>query len=118
MRGEAVALFDGVQTPGNEVLVSMGIILVPEGTGTTVLWSPFTDGDAPWIWYDVFTLAYEETVTDVIAGQNVLSARRVIDNKAMRIMRNQELQLVIENTTLNNVASVIAHAAGRILTGT
>ena len=88
MRGEAVALFDGVQTPGNEVLVSMGIILVPEGTGTTVLWSPITDGDAPWFWYESFLIGYEEYVTDVIDCPQITAFKSVMDSKVIRRIRN------------------------------
>jgi len=98
--------------------VTAGLILVPEGTGTTVLWSPFTDGDAPWIWYDSSLLAYEEMVTDVVDIPLMTASRRVIDNKAMRIIRNQEVQFVVENTTIGSAASCNARVAGRVLSGT
>ena len=118
IRGEVTVGIDATQAPGGRVLVSVGIILVPEGTGTTVLWSPFTDGDAPWIWYETVVLGYDEMVTDVIAVQALLGARRVIDNKAMRIIRNQELQLVWENTTLTTAMAINGHVGGRTLSGT
>ncbi len=51
-RGNLLCTTSGVQAPAKSVFVAGGIILVPEGTGTTVLWSPITDSDAPWIWVD------------------------------------------------------------------
>ncbi len=98
-RGEWAASLDGVQAPGAACVVTAGICIVPEGTGTTVLWSPQTDSDAPWIWWDTMHLLYEEAVTDVIA-MGTSSGRRVIDSKAMRKSRNHEVQLVVENTAL------------------
>jgi len=96
----------------------MGVILVPEGTGTTVLWSPSTDADAPWIWVTEFVLAHEELVVDVIDVPGMSSYRERIDNKAMRIIRNQEIQFVIENSTVTSALSVNAGLAGRFLSGT
>ena len=93
----------------------VGVILVPEGTGSTVLWSPISDGDAPWIWVDVFSLSYEEPVLDTIAITDVY--RSVIDNKAMRITRNQEVQLVFENVTNEGAMTVSFNYQARHLTG-
>ncbi len=118
IRGEYTAFLDAAGAPSRSILVTAGLILVPEGTGTTVLWSPFTDGDAPWIWYDSSLLAYEEMVTDVVDIPLMTASRRVIDNKAMRIIRNQEVQFVVENTTIGSAASCNARVAGRVLSGT
>ncbi len=119
IRGEWSGCFDSAVGPGIAVDVTLGIIQVPEGTGTTVLWSPSTDADAPWIWWDVFNLFYFEQVTDVIASQEAMSARRVIDSKAMRKIRNTELQLVVENATrtgfLGGTVQIGMHA--RVLSG-
>ena len=97
----------------------MGLILVPEGIGTTVLWSPVTDGDAPWIWWDALQLIYTEQVADVVASSQTSSGRRVVDSKAMRRSRNQELQLVIENVTIPGItgASVDVSITARVLAG-
>ncbi len=100
IRGEWAASFVGALSSGTGIVITAGLILVPEGTGTTVLWSPVTDGDAPWMWWDTFQLIYEEHVTDVNYSVNTSSARRVIDSKAMRKVRNRELQLVLENVTI------------------
>ncbi len=118
-RGEWAATFDATQAPGSGVFLTIGLIQVPEGTGTTVLWSPSTDSDAPWIWWDVFTLLYEESVIDVIATQNTLSRYRVIDSKAMRKLRNTELQWVAENSTITGHVAAGVNAAGsaRFLAG-
>ncbi len=119
IRGEQAASIDGTAAPGVGIALAMGIIQVPEGTGTTVLWSPITDGDAPWIWWDIFHLQYEEMVIDVIGAQACLSARRVIDSKAMRKLRNTELQFVAENATIAgfNAGGVMLYGSARFLAG-
>ncbi len=106
-RGNMEAYLDGGQDSNVGVRFSLGLILVPEGTGTTVLWSPITDDDAPWIWTETFGLNYEEAAVDLIqsTGQ-VSSIRRIIDSKAMRIIRNQEIQCVVENVTTIGAANV------------
>ncbi len=118
MRGNMYAALDGNQTGNVIQAMALGIILVPEGTGTTVLWSPLTDGDAPWIWYETFALGYEEYVTDVIDATGFPMFRAIIDNKAMRISRNQEVQLVGENVTISGGSGVNAGVHIRCLTGT
>ena len=91
-RGEYVGYIDSASVPPTLVSLGIGLILVPEGTGSTVLWSPLTDGDAPWFYVDYAMLGYEEMVTDVIAVQEMLGVRRIIDSKAMRKIRNAEIQ--------------------------
>jgi len=117
IRGEWGASFDQGIGDGIGVQVTAGMILVPEGTGTTVLWSPFSDADAPWIWWDTFLLMYQEYVVDVNYSSQLSDARRVIDSKAMRKVRNREMQLVIENTTLLSAGSVSVGVNGRVLAG-
>ena len=118
IRGEWAAILGAAAAPGVGIFVVAGAIMVPEGTGSTVLWSPDTDSDAPWIWWDVFNLLYRETVTDVIAG-DVHSRARVIDSKAMRKNKNMELQFVVENTTASafSAASVDLIGSVRVLSG-
>jgi len=117
IRGNIMAYTDGALSPGGLVSLAVGFILVPEGTGTTVLWSPFTDPDAPWIWIECFNVGYEEAVIDVVDVPGITSYRSVIDNKAMRISRNQEVQVVYENTTLDAAMTVNIAVAGRFLSG-
>ena len=117
IRGEYTTSIDGAGAPGRFCTMATGLILVPEGTGTTVLWSPLTDADAPWIWYDFSVIGHEEMVADVIAVQNLLGFRRVIDNKAMRIVRNQEMQVVFENTTVQSACVTNTSVVGRMLAG-
>jgi len=117
MRGSILSFVDAAPAPGAAVSVGVGVCLVPEGTGTTVLWSPLTDGDAPWVWVELFTLVYDETVTDVIAVQQAMSFRAVIDNKAMRIVRNQEFQLVVEQVTLTSAMAINTAVELRVLSG-
>ena len=118
LRGHLFACINGVQVPAGWVQFAIGMILVPEGTGSTVLWSPATDDDAPWIWYEIFTLRYQEMVTDVIDVPGGTAFRAVIDSKSMRIIRNQEVQLVIENVTIGTAMSVNVSVTGRGLFGT
>ena len=117
IRGEWTANFSGVQTPPARMQVTVGIIQVPEGTGTTVLWDPTGDADAPWIWWDTMALTYQEMVTDVIGVQAVMAGRRVVDSKAMRKLRNTELQLVVTNSALTGTSSSDTMFEGRVLTG-
>jgi len=117
MRGESVVYLDGAQAPPQLVIVEVGIILVPEGTGTTVLWSPTADGDAPWIWWDTYFIGHEEYVTDALQSVMINGARRVVDSKAMRIVRNQEVQYVVENTAIIGVENINAMCSVRVLAG-
>ncbi len=118
MRGNVLAYLDGTQAPGALIDVGIGIINVPEGTGTTNLWAPIDDPDAPWIWYERFQLGYEEMVTDVVDVAGLSIYRREIDNTAMRIMRNEELQVVFQNVTTGSAASMNASVCLRVLSGT
>ena len=118
IRGSMLAFADTSQAPGGWITVSMGIIIVPDGSSTTVQYSPVSDDRAPWIWYSAFHLAYEEYVTDVISSQVASGYREIIDNKAMRRIRpDQELQMVVENTTRGSAMSLNCSIAGRLLQG-
>ena len=110
--GLSIGLAGGL-TAGSGLEVGVGIILVPEGTSTTVLWSPLTDGDAPWIWWGSYSLEYNEYVADVIARQITPEVRVVVDSKAMRKIRNTELQMVIERVAITGLTAVNASVLGR-----
>ncbi len=118
-RGEWACSLDAGLASGIGVSVTAGLIQVPEGTGTTVLWAPLDDGDAPWIWWDTFSLFYIEYVTDVVASTEVANRSRVIDSKAMRKIRNTELQLVVQNATLSgfSAGTIQTSVQGRVLAG-
>ena len=113
-RGEWVANMVGAAATQAGMSIAAGLILVPEGTDTTVLWSPITDGDAPWIWWDTFGLAYTEQVTDVAYSVMTSSARRVIDSKAMRKVRNTEVQCVVELAAPTGLNAINANIFGAI----
>ncbi len=117
LRGEWAVDIAGSQVDSRGVAISIGIIQVPEGTGTTVLWSPITDGDAPWIWWDTCFIGGEEAVTDVIGVQAMLGQQMVVDSKAMRKLRNTDVQCVIESTTIGSALSVDVFFQGRFLAG-
>ena len=84
IRGEFMLHLPGTLEPGGQLLVSAGMVLVPEGQGTTVAWNPFDDPNAPWIWFSEYTLGYTEYVANVIDSPVFTAVRAVIDNKAMR----------------------------------
>ncbi len=117
-RGSLLCYVDGAQAPGTLTQIGVGMCLVPEGTSTTVLWSPITDPDAPWFWYSRFHVGYEEMVTDVVDVPAISGYREVIDSKAMRkVPQSTEVQLVIESVTALTAVSVNLLTTGRILTG-
>ncbi len=105
IRGEWACGFAGALASQVGVAITGGLIQVPEGTGTTALWSPVTDGDAPWIWWDTIHFFYAEQVADVVANSPGAFGRRVIDSKAMRKMRNTELQFVIQRVTISGMST-------------
>jgi len=118
MRGIWSAWLDSALAPPKSCKVTMGIILVPEGSGTTVQFNPVADDTAPWLWWDVMHLAYEEYVTDVIASTEMASHSHVIDNKAMRRIRPaREVQLVFESTNLEGSPACNVAFDARILRG-
>jgi len=117
-RGNLIVYADGTQVPGALVQVGVGMCLVPEGTGTTVTWSPLTDPDAPWFWFEVFHVGYEEMVTDVVDIPGLSIVRKVIDSKAMRkVPQSTEVQLVIEQATAISAMSINVQMSARILSG-
>ena len=119
LRGNLAAWLDGTQTPGRGVIIGVGAIVMPEGQGTTVVSSPLSDDTAPWLFYEQFTLGYEEMVTDVIDVPGITSFWKTIDVKAMRIIRpDREVQLVVENITTIGAATVNIEVAVRALLGT
>ena len=118
IRGEISAHIDGASAPFKQVEIGYGLILMPEGQGTTVVVSPITDSESPWILYERFTLAYEEYVVDAIDCPGMTFFRKTIDSKAMRIIRpNVEVQSVIENATIGGASSVNFRMNLRVLFG-
>jgi len=96
----------------------MGVVCVPEGSGTTVVWSPLTDANAPWFVYASGFLGYQEPVGAAIQASAISSFRKEIDSKAMRkCPADMELQLVFENITHNGAVTIGLAFAGRILLG-
>ena len=107
IRGELVSWIDGASAPGKAVQIAVGALVMPEGQGTTVVSSPITDDNAPWLFYERFVLGTEEMVTDVVDIPGLTIFRKTIDVKAMRILRaDQEMQIVMENATILASSSV------------
>ena len=118
IRGELVAWVDAPSIPAKNCVVGIGAIVMPEGQSTTVVSSPVTDTSAPWLFYDFFTLGYEEMVTDVIALPALSVFREVLDSKAMRrCPPDTEIQFVMENITFSSALSVNVSIEGRFLLG-
>ena len=118
IRGELVVWVDATQVPPKQVDVAVGMLVVQAGSGTTVIQKPITDPDAPWLLFERFTIGYEEMVTDVIDVPGLAISRRTIDNKAMRILREgREVQLVVEQATINGAGFVNISFGSRVLLG-
>ena len=118
IRGEIVAYLDAEQAPGVLIDVGIGALVVQEGSGTTVIQTPLNDPDAPWLFYERFTLGYEEAVTNVIGMPGLSVFRKAIDSKAMRILRQgREVQLVVHNLTLLSGATMNLSFNARVLFG-
>jgi len=118
-RGNLLGYIDGAQAPGGLARVAVGLNVVPEGTGTTVLRLPFTDANDPsWFYHSVFFLGYEEGVIDVVDVPGITSFREIIDSKAMRRAGpDEEVQMVVEQSTVLAAISVNVVIGGRILLG-
>ncbi len=117
-RGEVLVSLDSASAPAKSALISMGLVLVPQGQSTTVIWDPFNDSEAPWFWFKEVTVGYEEMVIDVIAIQGMQFARIDVDSKAMRKANvDEEVQLVVTNTTVVAATTVNVVAAFRFLLG-
>ena len=118
IRGEVLCWNDATIAPPRSVEVALGAMVVQAGSGTTVIQAPLTDPDAPWFFYERFTIGYEEPVTDVIDIPGITSIRKVIDSKSMRILRpGREVQLVMEQATLGAASSVNLSFGFRMLLG-
>jgi len=118
IRGELLVFVDAASAPGKMVRVGVGALVVQVGSGSTVIQSPLSDPDAPWLFYEVMTVGYEEMVTDVIDVPGLTSVRKTIDNKAMRVLRpGREVQLVFENQTLHTATNVNISWQNRTLLG-
>ncbi len=117
-RGTGLLTAASSLAPGTSALISMGLVLVPEGQGTTVIWDPFNDDNAPWMWWQEITLAYEEPVANVIDLPVASAARFEIDSKAMRkANEDEELQFVATNTTFAGAMAIRITANFRFLLG-
>ncbi len=117
-RGQLAAYMDTTLAPGIQVEIAVGIIIVPEGSGTTAAWDPIDDTNAPWMYYSRFMLGYEEYVTDVIDCPGITSYRETIDVKAMRKMKTDtEAQIVVRNATVLSAGAINLTATGRVLIG-
>ena len=114
VRGSVFVEIDGPAADGQLVLVTCGIIVQAGDISTEV--RPFSDGDAPWVWWGATVLSGEDTTEGASSvGRNF---RFDVDSKAMRkISPNETVSFVIENTTIGTAASINTAGAVRILMG-
>ena len=118
IRGELTCWLDATSATPLGVECAVGALVVQAGSGTTVIQNPITDPDAPWLFYERFTIGYEEMVTDVIDIPQLTMFRKTIDSKAMRILRpGREVQLVFTNSTLIAATAVNFSFSNRTLLG-
>ncbi len=118
LRGEVMAYVDGAGAPTKLSRVTWGIIVVPEGTGSTVVWDPDSDSNAPWLAYGSAHIGHEEMVIDVVDVPGLSLKRWDVDNKAMRRVRpDEEIQIVFSNVTIGSASTVNFAFALRELRG-
>ncbi len=118
IRGQIISYADGAQAPAGHVVMALGALVVQASSSTTVIQSPLTDADAPWLFYETWNIGYEEMVTDVIDVPGITSFRKTIDSKAMRILREgREVQLVLEQISLGGAMNTNTSLAFRMLLG-
>ncbi len=119
IRGELMAWVNGIQTGAVLAEIAVGALVVQAGSGTTVIQEPIDEDKAPWLFYERFVLGYEEMIADAIQVGQLSGVRIVVDNKAMRILRpGREVQLVVQNFTLNGAVPVNVNFTSRVLLGT
>ena len=113
-RGELLGSVDGLQSPAGLCRWAFGLVCVPEGQGTTAIWTPLTDPNAPWFMYTSGHLGYEEFVTDVVQAGSWSSFRNGVDSKAMRKCGpDTEIQAVFEQTDVSSAISINLNFVGR-----
>ena len=118
IRGEIVSFAEGALTGGQLIRCGLGALVVQAGSGTTVIQKPLTDPDAPWLFYEQWTIGYEEIVSDVVDVPGITSYRKTIDSKAMRILRpGREVQLVWEAVSIVSTLSSNTVFGFRMLLG-
>ena len=101
---------------GDLVCWVAGLIVMPEGQGTTVLSLPISDANAPWYWYATGTLSAENATEDLAGGGQFYC--EVVDSKAMRIIRpDREVQFVVEISDILLTSVVNFQFNGRTLLG-
>ncbi len=78
-------------------LVTFGLIVISAASVLAV--SPATDPNANWLWHQYVPLDCE--LAPATAAARLWEARTVVDNKAMRKLREgEQIALVVENTNL------------------
>ena len=111
MRGMVTVTLDASgNAAGDMCIVGFGLIVV--SAGATVAVSPVTDGNANWFWHTMIPLASEVLVDVVDSAQILASAREVIDNKAMRRLREvEDVVLVVENADVTGAPPAVVGGA-------
>ena len=115
-RGVIIATLSATGSAGGDSAI-VGAGLIVASVGATVIVSPITDAGANWLWHQFFALD-TKGVIGAVADQGAQGwQREIVDNKAMRKLREDEaLIFVVENQSINGAPLIDVRAAFRILT--
>ena len=112
VRGSWSVWMDSSTVAADVVRFAIGLLTVQSGATAASL--PLTDGEAPFFWYDIVTLAAEEVLGGTRAGMS--NYRAVIDGKAMRVLRpDRDVLCVMESADVVGATVLNAAFDGRFL---
>ena len=103
LRGELYVSVDGAETGGDLMQLTVGIKVIEVDLAGSILSTPFSDAEDDWLWWDTTFVGLEVSGNDAVSR----TSRKIVDNKAMRRMKpDQVLAMVVESTTIS-VGSVV-----------
>ena len=116
MRGEVLVWLDASgSAQGDACVVACGLIVASLGSTQAV--DPINEGGANWLWHSFFTLATESAIANAVTAPDSASRRLIIDNKAMRKLReDEEIQFIVANQDIAGAPVVNVVAGLRALT--
>lgn len=116
MRGSVFAAISvSGSAAGDRCVIGMGLIVAP--TGATVAVDPINEQGANWFWHTLLTL-HTSGIVGAVADQGAQGwQREVVDNKAMRKLREDEsIFFVVANQDVAGAPPVDLFAGFRVLT--
>jgi len=102
---------------GDIAVVACGLI-VHSSPGTTVGVDPITEAGADWLWHQFFIVSTRGVIGAVAdSGQQATNQRVIVDNKAMRKLReDQAISFIVANQDGVGAPTVDVTGAFRVLT--